>query len=163
MKTERRERFEKTGKWLGRVINPRAWMGYDGIKESGVFIKEETKRIFTPPEQTIPDDFHDTLQRLGLTPEEVLKKQKTFLRLAILVLSLMLIALGYAVYQLIEGHIRSFIPSIMLAVLCSSFAFRYHFWYFQMKKQKLGCTFSEWLNFVWPGLSENKMMRKNND
>ena len=23
-------------------------------------------------------------------------------------------------------------------------AFRYHFWYFQMKQHKLGCTFNEW-------------------
>jgi intracellular multiplication protein IcmV len=42
------------------------------------------------------------------------------------------------------GSIKAFIVSLVVTLIALILAYRYHFWYFQMKQRKLGCTFSEW-------------------
>jgi intracellular multiplication protein IcmV len=35
---------------------------------------------------------------------------------------------------------------LMVSLVAFANAFRAHFWYFQTKQRKLGCTIQEWLN-----------------
>lgn len=158
MNIKRRERFKKTGKRVGRAINPRAWMGYDHLKKSTLFLKNEFNNVFVPPSPGEQNDFEEVVENFNLTPKELLEKQKTFLFLAIFLVFLMLIVLGYALYQLIHAHYLSFFPSFVLSLFCLSLAFRYHFWYFQVKSRKLGCTLQEWLEFL---LSKKQSSEKN--
>ena len=50
----------------------------------------------------------------------------------------------YAGYQFFYGSIKAFIVSLVVMLIALVLAFRYHFWYFQIKQRKLGCTFNEW-------------------
>jgi len=54
----------------------------------------------------------------------------------------------YAFYHLWMGHYLPILPSIVLSCVCLAQAFRYHFWYVQLKIGKLGCTFDDWLDYM---------------
>lgn len=151
MKKKAKERLKKTGKTVRKYFNPANWMGYSHIETSADMIKQTVADIFIPPESGVEDDFSETVEQLGLSPEILKSKQKALMRLCVFLVFLMLIVLSYSSYQLYQGHYRAFIPSLVLSFVCLAFAFRYHFWYFQIKVQRLGCTFQEWLNYVLSG------------
>ena len=50
----------------------------------------------------------------------------------------------FSLYLLFSGFLLSCLLAIAVSILSLSQAFRYHFWYFQIKHRKLGCTFEEW-------------------
>ncbi len=149
---KREERLKKTNKRLGKIINPRAWLGYDRLSESASFIKSQMTSIFNlNPQMDESEDFNEVVGNLGLTPKALQKKKNFFVGLTIFFIALMLLVLGYAFYQWINGHYRAILPSFVLSFLCLALAFRYHFWYFQMKVERLGCTLQEWLDYVLSG------------
>jgi intracellular multiplication protein IcmV len=47
-------------------------------------------------------------------------------------------------YQLFYGSYQAAIVSFIILWIALVLAFRYHFWYFQIKNRKLGCTVYEW-------------------
>jgi len=128
-------------------FNPRAWLGYDTLKEStqgfftimrGVF----GRRTFEPGEK---ETFSEATARLNLTENDLKDLQLTYFSYALLFLLIALGVLGYSIWLIIHLYLSAFILSFALIALLLSQAFRFHFWYFQIKHRKLGCTLNEWL------------------
>lgn len=127
---------------------------YDRMAQSSEFIKTALKRLFVPQHAKRKESFTEAMQRLNITETQVQNKQRAFKRLAMIMLSVALLILGYSFFRIIQGHWHAVIFSLVLMMIVLVLAFRYHFWFFQLKQRKLGCTLEEWFRFT--------ILRRNN-
>ncbi len=151
MKKKAKERIQKTGRSVKKAFNAADWMGYRHIESSAKFLKQAVDEIFVPPPPGGTEDFSNAVESLGLTNDELVKKRRSLFRLSVIFVCLGFLVFCYALFHLLELHYRAFFPSLVLSGVCWAFAFRYHFWYFQIRVQRLGCTFHDWLNYIFPG------------
>jgi intracellular multiplication protein IcmV len=128
-------------------FNPRAWLGYDTLKEStqgflAIVRGVVRQRTFEPGEK---ETFNEAATRLNLAENDLKDLQLTYFSYALLFLLIALGVVGYSIWLIIHLYVSAFILSFALVALLLSQAFRFHFWYFQIKHRKLGCTLNEWL------------------
>ncbi|KTC92516.1 type IVB secretion system protein IcmV [Fluoribacter dumoffii] len=131
-------------KLFATIINVRRWFDWERMKAFTLYLGNGFKRLFIPQKATQNESFNEAVKLLNLTDENIISKQKALFRLSIIMLLAAIVILGYAGYQLFYGSIRAFLVSLIVTMIALVLAFRYHFWYFQMKNRKLGCTFNEW-------------------
>lgn len=125
-------------------FNLRQWADYDRLKESSKGLKYTIKNLFIPAKPQHPESFEQAMQRLQLSESDIKAREREFYYLALLMFGLMLAAIGYMIYHIASLHIFGAIVSVAVVAVAASLAFRYHFWYFQTKQRKLGCSFKEW-------------------
>ena len=122
--------------------------------------KNGVKRVFGAKELTdnyidikeIAKGFYDynthKIEPTGKTfylPVEFLeKRQREFKNLVILFGSILVIGVLYLFYALFHERWEQSLLILLFCVFMSALCFRYHFWWIQVKKRKLGCTFNEW-------------------
>ena len=104
---------------------------------------------FVPQDKTATESFEAAKVRLKLTDQDLLIRQKGLLRLVIIMLSTAMLLFIYFLYNLYYARFAAVLMSSVVMLLALVLAFRYHFWYFQIKQQKLGCTLKDWF---WQGL-----------
>ena len=139
--------IKNTGKRFGRTfLNFSAWMGTDTLRGYGAYINQSAKRIMKPAQAEVEETFEEAMKREGLTEADIQKRQKHCFNVAIAFLGLGVAVFAYSIYLLWNGHLMALLLGVGVTGLSLVQAFRYHFWYFQMKQRKLGCTFKEWLN-----------------
>lgn len=132
-------------KLVSSILNVRRWFDWERMRAFTLYLGNGFKRLFVP--QKAPTDgesFSEAVKLLNLSDESILTKQKSLFRLSILMVLAAVLIFVYAGYQLFYGSIKAFLVSIIVTMIALVLAFRYHFWYFQMKNRKLGCTFNEW-------------------
>lgn len=129
-----------------KYFNYKAWVDLERTKEISNYFLNIIKKFFIPQKsnQVAVRKLDDVMQEMGLTEEDVAKKSITFKRMYRLMLVAALFFYVYSLYQLIYGGFLSVMVACVIAFVCLTLAFRYHFWYFQIKKRKLGCTIREW-------------------
>ncbi len=130
-----------------------SWLGYRSIKHYFKGIKSTGKDYFTPKQSDVTEEFAEAAQRFNLSEEEIQKRQSALLRLSLFYFGLFVVILGYAVFLAFDGVLRGFIIAVVVSLLALANAFRHHFWYFQIKQRKLGCTVKEWYNSAMGGKS----------
>lgn len=136
---------------IKRYVNVSAWMGYPQLVETTRGVVSIVKGVFTPAETTQIETFEEAMARLNLTEEAIRQRIKTFTYLALLWLLVGCSVLIYGVYLAGLGSWHGFAASVGVSLIGFAQAFRYHFWLFQMKQRRLGCTFKEWLNANFTG------------
>lgn len=139
---------------VGRVIKPFVnfprWMGLRLIMSNGSAIVKMVQDMRIRPPAVRKETFEEAVARLNLSEEEIKSRMRHCLILSIIYSVAALILLVYTIYMVIHGHL-GMILGILLTVLIAVFAYREHFWYFQMKTRMLGRTFKEWLIFLFRG------------
>lgn len=139
---------KKTGSRIGRVfknvINIRYWSDWDRVKAFTSYLANGFKRLFVPSQATAAESFDEVIARMNITETDLTLKQKALLRLSIVMVAVAGLVLMYVGYQLFWGSFKAAIVSFVVVLIALVLAFRYHFWYFQIKKRKLGCTYEEW-------------------
>jgi len=127
---------------------PQRWFAIEEIKANTKAVISAYKGLFGKRKYQV-EDFSSAVQRLGLTEETLKKQQQNFLYFSLFYLFLGIGLGGYALYLLFERNLTlAFFVSLIMSILMFSYAFKEHFWYMQISRQKLGCTFKEWLDFV---------------
>lgn len=143
----------KSGSRVGRlfknVFRVRSWVDLDRIRQGTRYIVGVCSTYFVPQSKTASESFTDAMVRLKLTDQDLLIRQKGLLRLVISMLSAAMLLFIYFLYNLYYARFAAVLMSCVVMLLALVLAFRYHFWYFQIKEQKLGCTLKEWF---WQGL-----------
>ncbi|HHF7366953.1 TPA: type IVB secretion system protein IcmV [Legionella bozemanae] len=129
---------------VSRIINVRRWFDWERMKAFTMYLGNGFKRLFVPQKKVEGESFNEAVQLFNLSDESLLIKQKSLFRLSIIMVLAALLILGYAGYQLFFGSIKAFLVSLIVTLIALVLAFRYHFWYYQIKNRKLGCTFNEW-------------------
>lgn len=130
-------------------INPRAWLGVDSLKEQtrtiGTFVKDAVK--IRKPE--ITETFDEALQRLDMKEADTKKTARIYLSYALVFLALAVLDFFYGLYLVFHhGTFLGLVLALAVCALLLAQAFRYHFWYFQIRSHRLGCTVQEWREFV---------------
>lgn len=139
-------------------FNPRAWFNFDTIKAYNAVLWDILSGLFRPIAPGREETFAQAVHRLKLTENDLVQRQRFYLSLALFffVIGALLFVFGF--YLLLH---HSTFHGWLIAMAASAFglaqAFRYHFWYFQIKRRKLGCTFNEWRRGV---LHQDKEMPK---
>jgi intracellular multiplication protein IcmV len=91
------------------------------------------------------ETFDQALIRLNLTEADVKSSITTYRNYALLFLVFAVLALAYAFFLLFRyGTITGWMLGMAMCGLFVSQAFKYDFWAFQMRRRKLGATFSDW-------------------
>lgn len=140
--------FKSTKKVAGKVVDVRVdkWVSWGYLTETADRFKTILSDIAIPKKATYSETFKDAMQRLDLSEEDLQARKKEFTRLFYFFIGLAITVIIYALYSALKGHLLPSLISFCLSLYCLTQAFRFHFWLFQIKNRKLGCTFKEWLN-----------------
>lgn len=139
---------EKKKGFFGRLYNVSEWTNKDEVFKTGKDILKQAKGLGEVGKATREETFEQAIARMNLTEADVQNRMKQSYRLAWIFFALAIAVLLYGIIVLIQGFWAGIIICIVLSAFGFTLAFRESFWYFQMKKRKLGCTFDEWFNFI---------------
>lgn len=131
-------------KLFSSIFNVRYWFDWERVKSFTLYLTNGIKRFFVPQQTQDTESFTEAANKLNIDEAGLLSKQKALFRLSMLMVTLAGLIFGYSLYQLFFGTFRAVIVSLVVSMIALTLAFRYHFWYFQIKHRKLGCTFNEW-------------------
>lgn len=133
---------------MGRIIDTRVdkWMSWDYLSDTTSKIKDSVTDLITPQKAKYNETFEEAMIRLNLTEADLLSRKKEFTRLFYLFVVIGLAIIGYAVYMALLGYMGACLISFCLAAFSFAQAFKWHFWLFQLRNRKLGCTIKEWMN-----------------
>lgn len=135
----------KIGGLLRRIFNVREWIDWNRIKSGGEYISKGAKQVFIATPVHPVESFSEAQRRLKLTEDSITARGRALLRTSLLMACLAILLFCYAIYHFIWGTIHSGVLSLSLSVVSIAFAFRYHFWYFQITQRKLGCNLRDWV------------------
>jgi len=141
----KKQKGSRTLNVLKSVFDVRRWIDYDRLKFFTLYLGKGFKKMFVPQKsEGKSKTFTETVERLSLVDQDLEIKQRALWRLSMLMLVLALAIMVYSAYHFIQGSYRAAIMSLVVSMIGLVLAFRYHFWYFQIKERKLGCSFMEW-------------------
>jgi len=129
---------------FSRIFNVRAWIDFDRTKSFTFYLVNGFKKMFVPQKNEGGETFEEAMSRLNISEKELEDKKSALYRLSLLMCAAAIGIFGYAIYHIIYGSYRAVIISLVVTMIALALAFRYHFWYFQIKERKLGCTMQEW-------------------
>jgi intracellular multiplication protein IcmV len=125
------------------------WIDYQQLVKSNRSFYSFSKKFFIPEQATVEESFEDALQRLGVTEADLVQRRKEFTRLLWLWVALFFISFAYSLHLLSEQALRGFFPCLGFNLVILTQIFRYHFWIFQIKQRRLGCSFRDWLHALF--------------
>lgn len=126
-------------------FNPSGWLGYNELKAYNKIIWANVKGLFIPAKPDRTETFEEAMQRLDLTEGNIQQTAKQYLIYAIFFVIIAGIAFATGFFLLIAyGTFSGWMLATASTAILLTQAFRFHFWHFQIKHRKLGCTFDEW-------------------
>ncbi len=132
-------------KYFQKKLNTlRRMTGYSDLKSNAGFIKQCAQELWAekgdkPAGETV------SVASLNLSEKQLYETKKSWHLLLVLFLTCAGLALLYGIFSLIHGNFTSALVAVALILLFLAQSFKYHFWLFQLKKGKLGCTWQEYL------------------
>ncbi len=140
--------FRTVGKVTGFVFNFKVatWLNYDHLKDTTIYLCKLYITLFRIPTETnAKETFNEASDRLSWT-EDLLKTQaQHFLTISCLFLFSFCCIFCYGIYLFQAMHnLMGAMMSWGISCFALSQSFRYHFWRYQIKKQKLNCSIREW-------------------
>lgn len=140
--------FKSSKKAAGRIVDVRVdkWISWDYLNESAENFKVILFDSVIPKKGTYSETFEEALVRLELTEADLVRRKKEFTQLFYFFLVLSTFVIAYGLYLAFSGTMITALIAFCLSIYCLAQAFRFHFWLFQLKNRKLGCTVKEWMN-----------------
>jgi intracellular multiplication protein IcmV len=141
---------QKSSRTLGvikNVFNVRKWSDFDRMRAFTSYLGTGIKKMVVPRKEPVADTkntFASTVSAMNLSEKDLASRCKGLYRLSVLMCTVAFCIFAYAVYHMVYGSIKAVIVSLVVSLIALTLAFRYHYWYFQIKERKLGCTFKEW-------------------
>lgn len=130
-------------------VDIKKWVSYDELKSNTKNVWGLFRRLFfSKRREARRETYEEAIERLGLTSKQIVTRKNNFLYAAIIYGIFALGFLVYLFYLLINVRLVTAGLVLILTILMFITAYQEHFWYMQMHKKKLGCNFSEWLNFI---------------
>lgn len=129
---------------ISNIFNVRRWFDWDRMKFFTTYLVNGIKKFFVPQPQEKSESFEEAVEKLKLNEMDLVIKQKALYRLSMLMLGIATSIFIYTVYQFIYGSFKATIISFVVVLIALVLAFRYHFWFYQIKNRKLGCSIQEW-------------------
>lgn len=131
------------------LVNVKEWVGWNGVSQNGRFVYRLYRDFFGQGNvQKVSESFDEAVARLGFTEDFLASQEQKFYFAANFYLSVLLVSLLYTVWIAIKKDLFSFIVMVPLNFMMFSFYFRESFWLMQIRKKRLGMTFSDWVKQV---------------
>ncbi|MDQ8039612.1 MAG: type IVB secretion system protein IcmV [Rickettsiella sp.] len=134
---------------IKKIIKPLVdvpkWIGYRQLVKTNRLLFSFVKKFFIPDQTKTQESFQTALDRLKLTEVDLGQRMKEFSRLMWIWIFLFLISISYSIHLLRQNSLRGFFPCLGVSIIILTQVFRYHFWIFQIKQRRLGCSFRDWL------------------
>lgn len=127
-----------------RIINVRTWADWDRMKSFTLYLVGGFMKLFVPQKTVDTESFEEAIARLNISQSDLMGKQKALYRLSLVMVVAAFLFFVYAGYQVFYGSFKATLVSLIVMLIALVLSFRYHFWYFQIKYRKLGCSFHEW-------------------
>ncbi len=137
---------------LTTIFNVKSWLDVKRLQTGKRFIVEQVETYFIPGRAKKIESFETAVARLNLSEAELLTRQKGLLRLSITMLCAAFLVFLYTLYNLFYTYYAAVLVGTVVMLLALVMSFRYHFWYFQIKHRKLGCSLREWFTQVILGV-----------
>lgn len=142
MKIKKSKKLQQHIKSIFRI---RWWLDLERIRGGFAYLTKGAKTLLVPQKPQKPkESFNAAATRLHLNAADLEQKSKSLRGLSLLMCLVALCMTGYTIYQILYGSYHAAFLSVVLTLFALVLAFRYHFWYFQIRSQKLGCSISEW-------------------
>ena len=127
-------------------VDPRIGLNYDELKEPTRVLCTNCKGVLSPipAKPAVDETVEEAMKRFNVKEQDLQDISYTYLFFAGLFLVFGLGLFGFGIYLLLNSFYAAAILAIAFTVFLLSQAFKYHFWHFQIKFRKLGCTFAEW-------------------
>jgi intracellular multiplication protein IcmV len=126
-------------------VDVQSWLNLDQLKNYGKSISDIGKSLFIPQKASRNETFEQAIRRFNLSEADLNKKAENLYNLSIIFCAIALCLLGYVIYLIItHASIMAVIVTLVLSSIILTKAFSYHFWVFQIKKRRLGCSLQEW-------------------
>jgi intracellular multiplication protein IcmV len=132
------------GKIFKPFVNFPRWMDLRSATTTAKQIGNNARDLFVPQKATHVETFEQAVQRLHLTEKDLQVRMKNLQRMVVFYCLIAVALVVYTIHLLMNGNVFAGILGTILTVLALAFAFREHFWYFQMKQRRLGCSVKEW-------------------
>jgi len=138
--------FRSVTKGIGYIFDFRIhrWLGFGTIKKNTQYYYEQAKALASVEKPTHSETFEEAAERLNLSPEFLERQKKRYLLLSIFFVFLALSLGVYAGFFIVKKYWMGAVMCCSLTFFALTYAFRYHFWYFQIKHKKLGCKLRDW-------------------
>ena len=127
-----------------KVDTAKRVVGLSELKQNTDYIKSFAQDLWAEKGKTSETVESVSVEKLKLSDKQLFETKSTWQRLVVLFMVCAVLAILYAIFNLINGYYGSLIVSLALVVLFLAQTFKYHFWLFQLKQGKLGCTWQEW-------------------
>jgi intracellular multiplication protein IcmV len=140
--------FRDSKGFTSKIVDVRIdkWMSVDYLKETTGHIKSIVQDVMVPKKARYSETFDEAIKRLDLTEADIAARKNEFTRLFRFFTILSLVVVVYGLYLAFSGNFVSALIAFCLSFYSFTQAFRFHFWLFQLKHRKLGCTIREWFN-----------------
>ncbi len=133
----------------GYVFNFRVdkWVDYNQLKTTTTKILGIGAEVFRPEQADRTETFEHALERLNLTEVELNTRKTEFIRLMIIYSLVATLIFVYSLWIAVANkNIMGFFMGFCITIYALTHAFRYHFWIYQIKHRKLGCSVREWFS-----------------
>ena len=120
-------------------------MGLHFLASFSQRIGRSARDLIKPKAKGTGESFEQAVQRLNLAEADLAKRARQFLQLTYAFAFFAFVVLIYAIHLLISANYHAAILCLVGTVIILTQVFRFHFWYVQIKKRKLNCSFKEWL------------------
>lgn len=140
-----RSGFKKLSK---AVFNFRVdlWLDYKNLKGHTSYLYNQFRTLYHIQPNARTETFEEAVERLELTPELLALQKKRYHFLIYFYLGLSCLIFCYSAWLICSGNWMGTCMAISVGLYALSFAFRYHFWNYQIQRQQLACSFQDWLN-----------------
>ncbi|MBT4885196.1 MAG: hypothetical protein HON55_03470 [Legionellales bacterium] len=128
-----------------RFFDVSSWLGTAEIKRNTSNIRVMVKDLFTVRKAERRETFADAVARYKLNKQDLLAKQDEFFKVAMVYLAVCICDIVYAIYLYYKSKYMPALMASAFAFVLFSMFFRQHFWYTQIKHQRLGFTFQQWV------------------
>lgn len=124
-----------------------SWLGMPVLRAHFKTTWVLARGLYKPSSTVRKETFNEAVGRLQVTETDLHNIIENYRFNVGLFAFMSLFTASLAGYFLLTGYLAPVLLSMAVAILFLSQAFKYHFWLFQIKKRKLGCTLQEW----WAG------------
>ena len=134
--------FKNVGRGTKRAF------GYNEIKDNTGYVKNTVKSFMAVGGMGSTGERYEKFEDMPFNEKQIQATYQSLKKLAITYISIVALAMLYVLYNLVDHNYLTALLSLCFGSACLSMAYRYHFWMMQIKKRKLSCSFSEYLDFL---------------
>lgn len=136
-----------TMKWMfSPLTQVKTWFGLSFLKAGASRLKKNIDTALPEKKTKRKESFEQAIKRLKLDNKAITDLEKRFLQMMLMMLFFAFLPLIYGIYLFFVTNALAASLAILVSSILFAYAFRFHFWYFQIKRRKLGCSVADWLN-----------------